>query len=97
MGAGCNALLQPQVECPMDAYHTVPYTTETSRKQLVLFDIQNRTPGHYLAAINRILISLMLPVSTLAAVAGIREHVHAGVAAYVRTCRGACALAPDAM
>jgi hypothetical protein len=38
-----------------------------------------------------------LPVSTLAAVAGVREHVHAGVAARGRFRRGACALATDAI
>jgi hypothetical protein len=34
-------------------------TSETSRIQLVLSGIQNRTSGPYLAAINRILILLM--------------------------------------
>jgi hypothetical protein len=37
-----------------------------------------------------------LPVSTLAAVVGIRENVHTVVAAYVRFCRWACASATDA-
>jgi hypothetical protein len=35
------------------------YTSETNRIHLVLFGKQNRTSGPYLAAINRILISLM--------------------------------------
>jgi hypothetical protein len=36
-----------------------PVITETNRMHLVLFGMQNRTFGPYLAAINRTLISVM--------------------------------------
>jgi hypothetical protein len=39
----------------------IPYITETNTMHLVVFGVQNRTLRPYLAAINKILILLMMP------------------------------------
>jgi hypothetical protein len=45
------------VHAPLFSQHI----TETNRTRLVLFGTQNRTSGPYLAALNRIIISVMAP------------------------------------